>query len=170
MLSSIPKWNSNDFYNPLSNQLNGEWWMSKECDHSPRTQTVDVNGQGKSGHDGSTSARCTLRWVPDLGEGRQFGTLLTGSRLMTISQGVPPDVTDWFWVTGDAAVCWENAQYVTPRALEVLCLQWWVSFQWHYMNFGASHFTDNPFVRKRGVALLNVCITGTSWSISAIKW
>ena len=45
------------------------------------------------------------------------------------------------WVTGDAAVCWENAQNVRPRALEALCLQWWVSFQWRYMGFGASHFT-----------------------------
>ena len=55
------------------------WMVNAGCrrnsNHSPRTQTVDANGQGQSCHDGSTSARCTWRWVPDLGEGRQFGTL-----------------------------------------------------------------------------------------------
>ena len=52
--------------------------MSKESDHSQRAQPVDVNGQGKSGHDGSTSARCTLthRGPVDLRKWAIFNTIL----------------------------------------------------------------------------------------------
>ena len=66
MLSSIPNWNSVDFYNPLPYQLNGECqsvpqhgvgtdWNGNN--HSPGRQNVDVNDHWQSFHLSSSSAR-----------------------------------------------------------------------------------------------------------------